>query len=108
MFKWLRNFFYSGDPDIKLAGGMNELDAAQYQELLANSGIMSMAKDASALAINRYVWPTAAVNAYGLWVKQSDVEAACQVLGHLLTRYETDETREVRQQLRDRKRREAG
>ncbi len=96
LFSWLDRFFYSDDPDVKLAGGLSEFDAAQYEELLRNNGIMSMAKDASALAINRYVWPVAAANGFALWVKQSDVEAACQVLGHLLSRYETEQAREVR------------
>ena len=97
--KWLHSFFYSDDPDVKLADGLNEFDAAQYEELLANSGVIAMKKNMSAI-YDRTWRPVLPTNDFALWVKQSDVEAACQILGHLLNRYETDEARQVRQWLR--------
>lgn len=101
MLKWLRRFFYSDDPDVKLAEGMSEYDAAQFRELLANSGIASMAKNVNALYGN-YGGVAPFGNDYTLWVRQSDVEAACQVLGHLVTRYLTREARQIRRSVRER------
>ncbi len=100
MFKWLHDFFYSGDPDVKLADGLSEFEAAQYEELLRNSGIMSMAKNMDALFGRFGQASTFATNSYALYVKQSDVEAASESLGHLLERYETEEAREVRRNTR--------
>ena len=96
---WLHKFFYSDDPDVRLAGGLSEVDAGQYQELLANNGIMSMTKSMNSWA-GRYGGAASLTSEHGLWVKQSDVEAAFQVLEHLLDRYETEDAHEVRQQLR--------
>jgi hypothetical protein len=101
VLKWLRSFFYSDDPDVKLAEGMSEYDAAQYREILANNGIMSMAKNVNALYGN-YGGIATLGNDYTLWVRESDVEAACQVLGHLATRFLTPEARAVRRRLRQR------
>lgn len=92
---------------MKLADGLNEFDAAQYEELLANSGIIAMKKNMSAI-YDRTWRPVLPTNDFALWVKESDVEAAFQVLGHLLNRYETAEAHEVRQKLRARKQKEAG
>ena len=106
VFKWLHRFFYSDDPDVRFADGLSEFDAAQYHELLVNSGIMSMAKNMNALHGN-YGGPVTWANDYALFVKQSDVEASYDVLGHLLARFETQEAREVRRQLRAGKQGEA-
>lgn len=100
MFKWLRSFFYSDDPEVRLADGLSEYDAAQYHEILANSGIMSVWKDMSPFAASPSVWPTMNPTGFAIWVKESDVEPAIGVLGHLITRYLTDEAREVRERSR--------
>jgi hypothetical protein len=101
VLKWLRHWFYSDDPDVKLAEGLSEYDAAQYREILANSGIVSMAKNMNALYGN-YGGTAPFGNDYSLWVRESNVERACQVLGHLVSRYLTDEARAVQQRVRER------
>jgi len=92
----LRRFFYSDDETVKLADGLSEFDAAQYDELLRNSGIVAMRKNMSGLAAYGVAYPTLSSGYYALFVKQSDLDAASRVLGHLLERYETEEAREVR------------
>jgi hypothetical protein len=100
MFKWLHDFFYSADEIVKLADGLDEFGAAQYQEMLANSGIVAMKKNMDALSARFGQASTFATNSYALFVKQSEVEAASEALGRLLERYETDEAREVKQRKR--------
>ena len=99
----LRRFFYSDDETVKLADGLSEFDAAQYQELLANSGITAMKKNMGVWAGRFGGAISFATNEHALFVKQSNVEQARQVLGHLLERYETEEAREVRRVRRRRR-----
>jgi hypothetical protein len=97
---WLHDFFYSDDEIVKLADGLSELDAAQYQELLANSGITAMEKNMGVWAGRFGGAMSFATNEYALFVKQSNVEQARQALGSLLERYETEEARQVKQRAR--------
>jgi hypothetical protein len=85
MFKWLRRFFYSDDEIVKLADGLGEVEGEQFEEMLRNEGIIAMRKNMSALAAYRGVWPIAGGEAgYALFVKQSDVDRAIEILGPML------------------------
>jgi hypothetical protein len=80
---WLRKFFYSDDPDVKIADGLSEFDAAMYQELLDNMGIVSMKKNMLAI-YDRYWRPMLPAGHFALYVKQSDVDGAMETIGDLL------------------------
>ena len=83
MLRWLRNFFRDPDPIVRVADGLTEYDAAIYEELLANNGVLAMRK--SMLAIYDRFWrPTLPVPHFTLWVKRSDLKQARGVLADLL------------------------
>ena len=89
--RWLRGFFYSGDPDVKFLDGLNEFEASSYEELLANNGIVAMRKNMEAL-YDRYWRPVLfAANHFALFVKQSDLERAREILGPLVEGYQPGE-----------------
>ena len=44
MMPWLRRFFYSDDPIVKLLGGMMEPEAKMWREMLENEGIPAHTK----------------------------------------------------------------
>jgi hypothetical protein len=80
MLSRVRRFFYSGDPDVKVAGGLTEFDAAAAAELLRNNGIAAMTKPMNFLWLNwgrPMMW---APHHFALWVKQSDAERALALL----------------------------
>ena len=78
---WLRRFLYSDDPEVKLASGLSELEAKMWQELLAKNGIHTLAKSANFLSAYQ-VAPMP--NDYDIWVKQSDLERAREILEPML------------------------
>ncbi len=98
MFAWLRRFFYSDDPDVKLAAGMSEPEAMMMAELLENNGIMSFSKNTQWIGV---AYGMSLPNAFDVWVRQSDLERAQQVLGSLLEGYEPDESRGARRRQRE-------
>jgi hypothetical protein len=77
----IRRFFYSDDPEVKLATGISEAEARMLEELLANNGVRAFAKDTNVLSATYRV---ALPNNYDIWVKQSDLERAREVLGRRL------------------------
>lgn len=80
--RWLHDFFYSDDEIVKLADGLSEFDAGSYEELLANNGVVAMKKNMEAV-YDRY-WRPMLFNNFALYVKQSDVDRAIEILGGLL------------------------
>lgn len=83
MMRWLRGWLYSDDPIVKLAAALSEQEARMWQELLEQNGIRAMAKNASSLSAYQ-VAPMS--NDYDLFVKQSDLERAQEILAPLLNR----------------------
>ncbi len=79
--RWLRRFFYSDDPIVKLVGALPEPEAEMWRGLLANNGIVAMVKYAGALGGYGYRGGT---RDFDLFVKQSDLVRARQVLAPTL------------------------
>ena len=78
--RWLRKFLYSDDPVVKLVAALTEPEAEMRRELLANEEIVAMVKNRSSLS---YMWGSGALpfeNNFDLFVKQSDVERAEEIL----------------------------
>jgi hypothetical protein len=84
LFKWLHKFFYSDDEIVKLADGVSEPDAELARELLMNNGVAAMMRNMDFLSVDggRMAMPSA--NNFALYVKQSDLERAIEILGPLL------------------------
>ena len=85
MFKWLHKFFYSDDEVaiVRAAAGLLEPEAEMWREILANEGVRSFTKvlDPVARSEGRATGTNVAI-----FVKQSDLERAREVLGPLLER----------------------
>lgn len=79
--RWLRGFFSSGDPIIKLAGALSEPDALMRRELLEKNGIAALMKNMSG---DSAAYGAASPFGFGLFVKQSDAERAAGILGPLM------------------------
>ena len=80
--RWLRRFFYSDDPIVKLVGALPEPEAEMWRELLANSDIMAMVKYAGALG--GYGYRGVGTRDFEMFVKQSDVARAREILAPML------------------------
>ena len=80
--RWLRRFFYSDDPEVKVAGGLSATEAKMWQELLADNGIPALTKNMNFLTAT-YQFDLGA-NDFDMWVKQSDLNRAREILGDLL------------------------
>jgi hypothetical protein len=83
MFKWLHKFFYSDDEFVKLAAGLLEPEAEMWREILSNEGVPSFTKilDPISLSDGR----ATGLNV-GIFVKQSDLERAKEVLSPRIMR----------------------
>jgi hypothetical protein len=93
---WLRRFFYSDDPDVKIADGLSEFDAGIAEELLRNNAIIAMKKNMLAI-YDRYWRPMLWTPHFALWVRQSDYGRATEILrGALDPRQLTRERRRWR------------
>ena len=79
--RWLRRFFYSDDPIVKLVGALSEPEAEMWRGLLASNGIVAMVKYAGALGGYGY---RGATTDFEMFVKQSDVERAREILAPML------------------------
>ena len=75
--RWLRRFFYSDDPVVKLVGALSEPEAEMWRELLAEDGLIAMVKYTGALGGYGYRGGT---RDFDLFVKQSDLARARQIL----------------------------
>lgn len=82
--RWLRRFFYSDDGDVKFVDGLTEFEAASYEELLANNGIVAMWKNMEALYDRAWRPVLPLGNHFALFLKRSDVERAKEILGPML------------------------
>ena len=80
--RWLRRFFYSDDPEIKVAGGLSEMQAKMLRELLAKNGIPTLIKNMNFLSVAYEVGPGPAD--YDMWVKRSDLAHAREILAEVL------------------------
>ncbi len=100
MFARLPNFFSSGDPTVKLADGLDEFEAASYQEMLANDGVIAMKKNMDAISTRLGGALTFATNNFALFVKQSDVERSIDILGSLLDGKLSRQAAEARRETR--------
>ncbi len=80
--RWLRDFFKVRDPIVKLAGALSEPEAEMWRELLEENGVPAMVKNVDALSVTQ-AFPSP-FNNCDLYVKQSDLERAEDVLGPML------------------------
>ncbi len=81
LLRWLRRFFYSDDPVVKLIGALTEPELELRRGLLTEEGIVTMMKNRSFLS---HMWGSAALpfeNSHDLYVKQSDLTRAEAILG---------------------------
>ena len=79
MMRWLRSFFAgSDDPIVKLVGALSEPEAESFRELLEYDGLPAMVKYVGALGGDGY--RPAVTSDFELFVKQSDVERARDIL----------------------------
>ena len=91
---WLRRFFYSDDPVVKVAAGFSEPEAEMWRELLRNNGIPAMSKNMTGWAYNWGAQSLPFERNYDLFVKQSDVERAREVLEEVLEPAQLEEEEE--------------
>jgi hypothetical protein len=101
VFKWLHKFFYSDDEIIKLADGVSETEAELARELLVNNGVPAMIRNMDFLSVDGGRMAMPAANNFALYVKQSDVQSAIDILGPLLGQGKlSQEAAESRRELR--------
>lgn len=74
---WLRRFFYSDDPEIKIAGGLGEHEAKMVLELLRSDGISAVIKNMKFLSV---AYGASVGNEYDLWVKASEETRAREIV----------------------------
>ena len=80
--RWLRRFFSSGDPIVKLAAAFDEVEAQMSRDIPEDNGIPAMVKNMNFLTITHEGGSMG--DDFDLFVKQSDLERARKVLGPLL------------------------
>ena len=80
VFGWLRRFFYSDDPEIKIAGGLAEHQANIVLELLRNDGISAVTKNMDFLSV---AYGASMGNEYDLWVKASEETRAREIVAEV-------------------------
>jgi hypothetical protein len=81
MMRWLRAFFYSDDPQAKVASGVSEPEVGMLRELLRSNGIRSFAKNMDYLSV---AGGAAGVNNFDVWVKRSDLPRARELLREII------------------------
>ncbi len=79
--RWLRGFFSSDDPIVKFVGALNETEARMRRELLEREGVPAMVRN---VAGDTSAYGAAPLYGFALFVKQSDVERAEEILGPLM------------------------
>jgi hypothetical protein len=82
--RWLHKFLYSDDPIVRVVTGLLEPEAEMWREILENEGVHAFTKilDAISLSDGR----ATSINT-AIFVKQSDLERAREVLGPMLNRH---------------------
>ncbi len=76
--RWLRRFFSSGDPIVKLTAALSETEAQISRDILQDNGIPAMVKNMNFLTVTHEAGSIG--NDYDLFVKQSDLERARELL----------------------------
>jgi hypothetical protein len=82
--RWLRNLLRERDPLAKVASALTEPEAQMWRELLENNGIPAMLKNVNPLSVTQ-TFPSA-FGDFDIYVKQSDLERAEEVLAPLRER----------------------
>ncbi len=84
MMRWLRGIF-SGSDDliVKLVGGLSRAQAEMWRELLKNDGVPAMAKNMGVGLSYHFGGADSFTRDWDLFVKQSDLELARQLLPSL-------------------------
>ncbi|MCH7488537.1 MAG: DUF2007 domain-containing protein [Chloroflexi bacterium] len=77
--RWLRKFFYSDDPVVKVRAALSESEALLLREVLEDSGVPVMSKNMNFLTVTHETGSFG--NDYDLFVKQSDLARAEEILG---------------------------
>ncbi len=81
MMRWLRRFFYSDDPIVKVIGGLLEPEAKMWREMLENEGVPAHTKIMDPVSLSD---GGAMGTSTAIFVKQSDLEPARALLAPLL------------------------
>ncbi len=76
--RWLRRFLSSDDPIVKLAAVLSEAEAQMSRDILEDNGIPAMVKNMNFLTVTHETGSFG--NDYDLFVKQSDLERARELL----------------------------
>ena len=76
--RWLKSFFTSDDPIVKLVGSLNETEAQMRRELLENNDVPAMVRN---MAGDTAAYGAASSFGFALFVKRSDGERAEEILG---------------------------
>ena len=79
--RWLKRFFTSDDPIVKLIAALTEPEALMRRELLDHQGVPAMVKNTGALQSHLQL-PFS--QDFDLYVKKSDAERAVEILGPLI------------------------
>ncbi len=79
--RWLKRFFSSDDPIVKLLSALNETEARMRRELLEREGLPAMVRN---VAGDTSAYGAAPLYGFALFVKQSDAERAAEILGPLM------------------------
>lgn len=83
MMRWLRGFFYSDDPIVKVASGLLEPEAEMWRDILQQEGVPAFAKVMDPVARSE---GSATGTNTALFVKRSDLERAREILAALSKR----------------------
>jgi hypothetical protein len=83
MMRWVRRFFYSEDPIVKVAAGLLEPEAEMWRDILEQEGVPAFSKVMDPLARSE---GSAIGTNTALFVKQSDVLRARELLAPLSKR----------------------
>jgi len=77
---WLRRFFYSDDPIVRVRAALLEPEAESFRVLLENNNVPAMIKNVGSGADYRLGRATLFSPDYDLFVRRSDLERAEEVL----------------------------
>ena len=78
MMRWLRRFFESDDPIVKVAAGLPEAEAVMLKDILEEQEIAAYTKNMSALTV---IYEAGSIgNDFDLFIKRSDLERATEIL----------------------------
>ena len=76
--RWLRKFFYSDDPTVKVRAALTESDVLLLRDVLEESDVPAMFKNMNVLTVTHEAGSFG--SDYDLFVKQSDLERARELL----------------------------